>query len=243
MPADSSKFDQFNFWFCIVLEAVCTIGLIVALPVRDPFPFLVRFVVGATFYWLLTAALVAWLSPRLGVVVFPLFEDWWHRRFVIKRAVARLSGAAGIGVANWFLAYHYTAALMNWNSAPLPKHHARPDVLGVVSSTILEEVLFRAIVFAGLVALIRWVSRLLPRRSQTGAFWFGNILQALIFGAAHVAIGVGVPYGRPWYIRLPLSPQTWGGLLLGWIYWNYGLESAIVCHATYDLSFYARRLL
>jgi hypothetical protein len=241
MPTDFSKFDPFDFWLCIVLETAAVVGLVVALPWRHA-SHLARFGVGAAFYTLLTAGIVGWLSPKASIFVFPLFEDWWRGRFEVKRAATRLVGSAGVGIANCYLARYYSAALKNWSSGRLPKHHAfRPDLLAVISSTILEEILFRAIIFVGLVFLIRWASG--PNGSQAGTFWFGNVLQALIFGAAHVAIGVGIPYGSPWYIRLFLSPQTWGGLLLGWIYWKYGLESAIVCHATYDLSFRAIRLL
>jgi hypothetical protein len=243
MPTDFSKFDPFDFWLCIVLETASVVGLVVALPLRLPASLLAREGVVAAFYLLLTAGIVGWLSPRSDVPVFPLFEDWWRGRFEFKRAATRLVGSAGVGIANFCLAHYYAVALKNWSTGKLPKHHVRPDVLGMISSTILEEILSRAIIFVGLVVLIRWASGFFPNRSQVGTFWLANILQALIFGAAHVAIGVGIPYGRPWYIRLFLSPQTWSGLLLGWIYWKYGLESAIVCHATYDLSFRAPRLL
>jgi hypothetical protein len=243
MPTDFSKFDPFNFWLCILMEIASAVGLVVALHLRSPDPFLVRLGVGAVFYVLLTAGIVGWLSPRSEVLVFPLFEDWWRGRLVIKRAAARLVGAAGVGIASCFLAHYYTAALRNWSSGRLPKHHIGPHVLGMISSTIIEEILFRAIIFVGLVVLIRWASGSSPKHSQVSIFWFGNVLQALIFGAAHVATGLGIPYGSPWYIRLFLSPQSWSGLLLGWIYWKYGLETAIVCHATYDLSFPAVRLL
>jgi membrane protease YdiL (CAAX protease family) len=241
MSADFSKFDVFDFWFCIVLETAAAVGLVVALPLGPPDSFLARLGIGAGVYLLLTAVIVSWLSPKSGIDVFPLFEDWWRRRFAVTRAASRLVGAAVVGIANCYLAHYYSAALRNWSNGRLPKHHVRPDVLGIISSTILEEVLFRAIIFVGLLVLIRWGSG--PNRSQASTFWFANVLQALIFGAAHVAIGAGIPYGSAWYIRLFLSPQTWGGLLLGWIYWKYGLESAIVCHATYDLSFRAIRLL
>jgi Type II CAAX prenyl endopeptidase Rce1-like len=243
MSAEFSKFDPFDFWFCIVLETAGVVGLVVALPLRPPDRLLVRFCVGAAFYSLLTAGIVGWLSPRSDILVFPLFGDWWRGRFLVKKAAARLAGAAGVGITNCYLARYYAAAVKNWSSGTLPKHHSRPDVLAIVSSTILEEILFRAIIFVDLVVLFRWASKFFPNRSQVGIFWSGNLLQALIFGAAHVAIGVGIPYGSPWYIRLFLSPQTWSGLLLGWIYSKYGLESAIVCHATYDLSFRVLRLL
>lgn len=240
----SKKFDRFDFWLCVALEIAGVVGLFIALRMpRLPSTLLLRFGVGATFYTLLTAAIVGRLSARSGVLVFPLFQDWWRGRLVVKRAAARILGAASVGIANCYLARYYGTAVRNWNIGPLPKHHVRPDVLGVVASTILEEILFRAIVFVGLVALIRWAAKFWHGHSELATFWIGNLLQALIFGATHVAVGIGIPYGRPWYIRTPLTPQTWGGLLLGWIFWKYGLESAIVCHATYDLSFRALRLL
>lgn len=61
-----------------------------------------------------------------------------------------------------------------------------------------------------------------------------NVLQALLFGAGHIVVGRGVLNGKPWYVQLPLIWQTWGGMIFGLVYRKFGLESAILCHATID---------
>jgi membrane protease YdiL (CAAX protease family) len=157
-------------------------------------------------------------------------------------ATIHVIGAAGIGIATAGVSVCYAIAVTGIHratgihGATLPRHHIWPSVIDLCCAPILEEILHRAIIFAFLVGVIRWSTGVRSRSSETAAVWTANLLQALIFGAAHVFTGMSLLYGRPWYIRLLLSTQTWDGLILGWIYWRYGLESAIACHVASDLS-------
>jgi len=94
--------------------------------------------------------------------------------------------------------------------------------------------MFRAVFFAFLVVAIRCVWETPIARKST-PIWIANILQSLAFGAVHTALGVGGLEALPQYARPFLAVQTWGGLILGCLYWKYGLESAIICHVAYDL--------
>jgi hypothetical protein len=237
MRTASNKFNAFAFWLCFFAESAAVVGLSTVLPLRSAASFLVYFSLGI-FYDLTTAGIVTWLSTRLGVIPFPLLESWWHGHFRPREAATRMLGAAGVGVANFILTI--VLSKMAWHG--LPKHHFAPHVFGTVGSAILEEIQFRAIIFVALIGLIRWVLRPFSRRAEGTAFWTANMLQALMFGGAHLVLGMSNLLGKPWYIRLPVS-QTWGGVLLGCIFWKYGLESAIACHASYDLSFYVLGLL
>lgn len=240
LPTDSFGFKRFALWFTFSVENAAFLGLYLSLGLRARGAASLSYFGAAVLYSAITAAIVAWLSPRLGVIPFPLFESWWLGKLKVSKATARVGAAAGIGTATSYLAHYYVIALTEWLGTALPKvlpkRYVEPSVLGICCGAILEEIMFRAIVFIGLVGLARWAMGLVSRSSQMTAVWTANLMQALIFGGAHVSMGLGVPYGRPWYIRLSLSTQTWSGLILGWIYWRYGLESAIACHATFDIS-------
>ncbi|MGB8681946.1 MAG: CPBP family glutamic-type intramembrane protease [Candidatus Binatus sp.] len=242
MRSLKTKIYKFDFWFCFGVESAAFLGLYVSwggLHIGPGTASLVYFG-AAVLYAAVTAAIVAWLAPRAGVTPVPLFESWWLGQLRIRMATARVVAAAGIGAATSYLAYYYGMALTGWLGTAVPKallkRHTGSSVLDFCCEAILEEILNRAIIFVALIVLARWGSRLLSRTSEMAAIWTANLLQALIFGGAHVALGLGVPRGRPWYVRLPLSTQTWSGLILGWIYWKYGLESAIACHATFDIA-------
>jgi Type II CAAX prenyl endopeptidase Rce1-like len=236
MSIGSTENKAFNFWFCLGLEIAALLVLVVGLHPRSVSSWFVN-CVGAAVYATLTAGIVSWLAARLDIVPFPLFESWWLGELKCRVAEARVFVSGVLGAASSYLAYYYAVALIKWQGAgaALPKRHFAATVLGICSSTILEEILFRAVIFVALICLTRWASRILSRRSEAAAVWTANLFQGLIFGAAHVAIGLGLPYESPWYVRLPLSAQTWFGILLGWIYWKYGLESAVTCHAANDL--------
>jgi membrane protease YdiL (CAAX protease family) len=117
-----------------------------------------------------------------------------------------------------------------------PSRHLATGPLDIVSTAILEEIFFRAVLFPALaIAIERFYGPLIAQGTRT-PIWMANVLQALVFGVAHIALGSGMLKAKPWYMRLPLVSQTWVGLMLGYIYWKCGIESAIVCHAAFDLS-------
>jgi Type II CAAX prenyl endopeptidase Rce1-like len=64
------------------------------------------------------------------------------------------------------------------------------------------------------------------------AFWAANLIQAYIFGAAHSLVrGGGVNF-----LRVLESPPTWSGVLLGFLYWRFGIEAAVLTHVLSNLA-------
>ncbi|MGD0673259.1 MAG: hypothetical protein ABSB13_14365 [Candidatus Binatus sp.] len=58
------------------------------------------------------------------------------------------------------------------------------------------------------------------------AFWAANLIQAYIFGAVHALVR-----GRGSSILTVLAaPPTWGGVVLGFLYWRFGIEAAVLTH-------------
>jgi hypothetical protein len=112
--------------------------------------------------------------------------------------------------------------------------------LAAVSAGINEETLFRLF---GL-SLLAWLGGLLfhepDGRPRRAVFWAANILFALGFGAAHLptAANLGLPINALTVIST-LVVNGIGGLVFGWLFWTFGLESAMLAHCLADVIKYS----
>jgi membrane protease YdiL (CAAX protease family) len=67
------------------------------------------------------------------------------------------------------------------------------------------------------------------------AFWIANAAQAAWFGFGHVAEGLVASQAGGLALATLTAPQTWSGLVFGYVYRRWGLEAAIVAHMASDL--------
>jgi hypothetical protein len=108
--------------------------------------------------------------------------------------------------------------------------------LAAISAGITEEIEFRLF---GL-SLLAWLVGLLfhdpDGRPKPLVFWTANILLAMGFGTAHLPAqaAVGLPL-TPLVITATLVLNGIGGLAFGWLFWSFGLESAILAHFFADV--------
>ncbi len=108
--------------------------------------------------------------------------------------------------------------------------------LAAFSAGITEETLFRLF---GLI-LVVWLGSLVFRsrtgRPAPGLLWAANILFALAFGPVHLrtASQLGITL-TPLLVIRTLVINGAGGLLFGWLYVTFGLESAILAHIAADV--------
>lgn len=92
----------------------------------------------------------------------------------------------------------------------------------VISRPIMEEIVFRLFLLSGLA----WIAaRFTDDRRTISYVALG--MSALVFGVAHIFYG-GV--GEPLYKVGMAVKSTGGGLLLGWVFWRWGLPYSIICH-------------
>ncbi len=191
-------------------------------------------------YAALIALAAATLPRKTGLPVMPIIDDWRAGLPNVGRAVWALGLAfcAGVLMAYGALYYGRELIVLGLDHPTLRRSpvSAPESMLSVACAVPLEEILFRATIFPALAAGLRsvWARTALSGRSIP--VWFANVLQALMFGAVHIAAGKGVLEGQAWYVRLPLLSQTWTGLILGWLFQRCGLESALVCHLAFDVS-------
>ena len=104
----------------------------------------------------------------------------------------------------------------------------RPWALAFESS-ILEEVTFRLFV----MSVLAWIAARFIKRPRI-VLAIALIASALLFGLAHLPSWLSVARTSA-LIGSVLLLNGLGGLLLGWIFWRWGLAYAILCHLAGDV--------
>lgn len=106
--------------------------------------------------------------------------------------------------------------------------------LGFMGAGLSEEVLYRFGIMVPLMGLAGLLFGAEKRGAMSATFWVANIAQALLFGLGHVLDGVVASNAGGLFIATLAAPQTWVGLMFGFLFVRRGLESAIICHALID---------
>jgi hypothetical protein len=204
--------------------------------------FVVTFVLG------IFAAIGLSVAGRFGLGL-PLLESWltgkpgWNllRKFILPAIITGLI----IGVAILlFTQYVFTPKLEAVSkqlglNIPSLFNLTPPAWQGFLASFyggIVEEILMRLFVLSLLVWLGQFISRTGGVRPSLGVFWVANILAALLFGLGHLPTiaAVGVPLDA-FVITSVIVLNGLGGIVFGWFYWTFGLESAMLCHFCGDI--------
>jgi hypothetical protein len=234
----SHDLRRFDFWFLCTAQIAALSGIYISIfgfnfgQRRLVFHYLFLSLIYASS----TAAIAAILPRKVGLPVLPLFEDLRSGALSMRAGAWPLIVGAAAGIIISYSVNFYDNIVTTWlGSGGAANNVFVPNALGLVCAIISEEILFRAIIFSVLAVAVEFIWCRLTSHGKLVPLAIANVLQALLFGAEHIAAGRGVLNKRPWYIRLPLVSQTWGGVILGLVYWKYGVESAIVCHATTDL--------
>lgn len=107
--------------------------------------------------------------------------------------------------------------------------------LAAVGAGITEEMVYRLF----LLSLFAWLGSLVVRsrqgRSWAGVLWAATFLAAFGFGLCHLSTAA---LDDPFSVGRSLALNSLGGLVFGWLYWAYGLESAMVGHFLADVVIY-----
>lgn len=189
------------------------------------------------------------LAGRIGLGM-PFVEHWARRLPAPGRFadVVAIAGIAGFGVGGSLLLLDvgvFGRALASmferFEIDPYALQiHPVAGLLGVTSAGVSEETVFRLFV----LSLLAWLGALLfadeEGRPKPGVLWTANVLAALAFGAAHLplAMALGWPLDSMIITRALLLNGI-AGLVFGWLYWSYGLESAMLAHFFTGVALYA----
>jgi membrane protease YdiL (CAAX protease family) len=108
--------------------------------------------------------------------------------------------------------------------------------LAAIAAGITEELQFRF----GLLTLFAWALSRLTGKTQPGAVirWTANVLAVVLFALAHIpnATALGLPV-TPGLLIIIFASNGFAGLFFGWLYWRFGIESAMIAHTVLDIVF------
>jgi hypothetical protein len=186
------------------------------------------------------------LANRIGLGM-PFVEAWVTREPIAYRfrqitAIAWITAVVLVLIAMFLHTVVFDPALnalLEKTGIAIPKQadaNALYGFLASISAGITEETLFRLF---GL-SLLAWLGGMLfhdsDGRPKPIVFWMANLLFALAFGAAHLPTeaAMGLPL-NPLVVTSTLVLNGIGGLVFGWLFWTFGLESAMLAHILADI--------
>ena len=139
-----------------------------------------------------------------------------------KLAALAVGAGIGFGVANLGINYGMAALDTNIYEQMVTRWAEFSAWSVVVSGPIIEEIAFRLVLLSGLAWI---VARFTDDRPTI--FYVAWGVSAALFGLAHIFYG-GVEH--PMHKVGMAVKSSAAGLLLGWIFWRWGLPYSALCH-------------
>jgi membrane protease YdiL (CAAX protease family) len=116
-------------------------------------------------------------------------------------------------------------------------------LLGVLYGGIVEELMLRW----GFMTLLVWIGWRLFQRGEglpsPAIVWTAIILAALLFGLGHLPALAGLVVLTPILVIRTVLLNALGGLIFGWLFWRYNLETAMVSHAAFHIGLFVVNLI
>jgi membrane protease YdiL (CAAX protease family) len=107
--------------------------------------------------------------------------------------------------------------------------------LASISAGITEEIMLRLFLLSGLAWIGSKIWRTADGRPRRFVFWAANVLSALAFGLLHFPLAASLDMTTTLALLNTLLMNAFLGLVFGWLYDKYGLESAMMGHFSTDL--------
>ncbi|HEY33075.1 MAG TPA: CPBP family intramembrane metalloprotease [Dehalococcoidia bacterium] len=154
----------------------------------------------------------------------------------------------GIGGSIFFIAAYYLIFRPRLDDQTVKSMENLRMGLGIwgriLYGGIYEEVLTRW----GLMSLLVWLGSLLAGDPTALVVWIAIVISGVLFGLGHLPSHLAAGCQKtPMFLTLAISSNLWAALIFGWLFWQYGLFSAIMAHMLFhivwlpfDLHFYRR---
>lgn len=152
----------------------------------------------------------------------------------VLKDILRISVLSGILVAGAIYAADYLFMLQG---AGISTHVSLAPVwqklLASFYGGIAEEILLRLF----LMTFFIWISTKLFRNNKpkSTSIIVSILLSAVIFGLGHLPITASITEIDALIIGRAIVLNGIGGVVFGWLFWNKGLESAMIAHFTTDI--------
>ena len=173
------------------------------------------------------------LAPKVGIEL-PVLGDWLYLQR--RPSLATLRGPALVGlsvgaVTVLLLFFVFLPRMPGWPSeAGLPLWMR---FFACVYGGVNEELLMRLF----LLSLVLWLLQKITRadaRTSAALFWTGNIIVALLFGAAYLPAAGKLIELTPFATFAIMFLKGGAGLVFGYLCRSRGLEAAMLAHFSSD---------
>lgn len=188
----------------------------------------------------LAAAIGTALTPRVGLGA-PFFQALIDGGPALNIFLDLLPATLIVGIvgAVVFLAFYYLIARRRLDAETIKLTEKLRMDLGLAGRLLYggidEEVLTRW----GLMTLFVWIGALLAGAASPAVMWGAIVISGILFGLGHLPAQFAAGAKRTTLlIVLVIGLNLWASLIFGWLFWQYGLLSAMLAHMLFHLVWY-----
>lgn len=186
----------------------------------------------------IAAAIGAFTAPAVGFEA-PAFAAVFGPGAVWPALEPQLLPAVAVSLAGsavFLLAYYgvFRPRLDERSVRVMERLRLDLGILGrVLYGGVAEEILARW----GLVSLLAWLGSLAVGGVGPAVIWAAILVAGVLFGLGHLPsyLGAGCR-ATPTFLAAMLFLNGWASVIFGWLFWQYGLEAAILSHALFHLA-------
>ncbi len=170
----------------------------------------------------------------------PLVEGLLAGKNVTAQALSILAPALIIGVASSTILLILEIAVF-WPRLPKAMREDVPipalwkRFLASFYGGIDEELLLRLFLLSLLAWLISFVWHTPGGMPTLGALWLANVIAAVVFGLGHLPATAAIVKVTPLLVVRAIVLNGIIGVAAGYLYWQYGLEAAMLAHFSADI--------
>lgn len=180
---------------------------------------------------LVLAALGTWAAAKVGLQA-PVVQAWCDGKPILPHLRRQLVPGLVVGIAVAAVLIGYTLLVGQVEHASALLRFSPPLLTRLLYGGLTEELMLRW----GVMSLLVWGAwRLVGRPASAPAWviWAGILLSSLLFGLGHLpALIAFLPNPPAWLLPTAVGANFMVGLLFGWLFWRWGLESAMIAHAS-----------
>lgn len=189
---------------------------------------------------LLAAAVGTALAPRVGLGA-PFFQALIDREPALDILLALLPATLIFGIAGAliFLVFYYLFARRRLDSETIEAVEKLRLNLGLASRLLYGGIDEEVITRWGLMTLFVWVGTSIVGTTSTVVMWGAIVISGILFGLGHLPAQYAAGAKRSaLLIILVIGLNLWASLIFGWLFWQYGLFSAMLAHMLFHLVWY-----
>ncbi len=98
-----------------------------------------------------------------------------------------------------------------------------------------EEILMRLFLVSGVVWVLGRFWQNASGLPADGAYWIAIFLVAVVFGLGHLPATRAITPLTPMLVMRAIALNGVAAIIFGWLYWQYGLETAMISHFSADI--------